>query len=194
MSSGTDSSTHENKTFEKVVYTGKEVRNKEFEQCTFKDCDLSDSLFIHNRFTECTFVGCNLSMTKLAGSSLRDVTFKQCKLLGVNFSECEDFLFSVRFEECILDYASFSRKKMPKTKFINTSLKQVTFAGANLSNSIFDQADLTDAIFNGTDLKEADFRTANNYAIDPELNAIKKAKFSLHGVAGLLTKYGIRIE
>lgn len=189
-----DSSAHEHKTFEKLIYSGKEVKNKEFEQCTFKDCDLSDGLFLNNRFTECVFMGCNLSMTKLAGSSLRDVIFKQCKLLGVNFSECEDFLFSVRFENCILDYASFMKKKMTKTKFVNTSLKQVAFTGANLSNAVFDNCDLADAIFNGTDLKEADFRTANNYVIDPELNAIKKAKFSLYGIVGLLTKYGINVE
>jgi fluoroquinolone resistance protein len=189
-----EATTHENKTFEKVIYCGKEVKNKEFEHCTFKDCDLSDSLFLNNRFTECIFTGCNLSMTKLAGSSLRDVSFKHCKLLGVNFSECEDFLFSVHFENCILDYASFVRKKMTKTKFIHTSLKQVAFSGSNLSQAVFDHSDLADAVFNGTDLKEADFRTANNYVIDPELNSIKKAKFSLHGVVGLLVKYGIRIE
>jgi len=189
-----DAASHENKTFEKVIYSGKEVRNKEFEQCTFKDCDLSDSVFSNNRFTECVFIGCNLSMTKLSGSSLRDVTFKQCKLLGVNFSECEDFLFSVQFEGCILDYASFMKKKMTKTKFIHSSLKQVVFSQANLANSVFDHTDLADAVFNGTELKEADFRTADNYVIDPELNNIKKAKFSLHGVVGLLTKYGIRIE
>jgi fluoroquinolone resistance protein len=185
---------HEGKLFEKINYSGKEVKNREFEQCTFKDCDLSNSIFTHNRFTECVFIGCNLSMTKLGGSSLRDVTFKQCKLLGVNFSECEDFLFSVRFESCILDYASFMKKKMTKTKFIDTSLKHVVFSNANLSNAVFDNSDLADAVFNGTDLKEADFRTASNYMIDPELNAIKKAKFSLHGISGLLTKYGIRIE
>jgi fluoroquinolone resistance protein len=186
--------THEGKLFEKIIYAGKEIKNREFEQCTFKDCDLSDSIFTYNRFTECVFIGCNLSMTKLANSSLRDVTFKQCKLLGINFSECEDFLFSVRFENCILDYASFMKKKMPKTKFIHTSLKQVVFSNANLSHSVFDHCDLADAIFNGVDLKEADFRTANNYVIDPELNSLKKAKFSLHGISGLLTKYGIRIE
>ncbi len=73
-------------------------------------------------------------------------------------------------------------------------MKQVVFTNANLSNSVFDNTDLADAVFNGTDLKEADFRAANNYIIDPELNNIKKAKFSLHGVVGLLAKYSIRIE
>ena len=185
---------YEGQLFEKVIYTGKVIKKREFEQCTFKDCDLSDSTFTYNRFTECVFIGCNLSMMKLANTSLRDVTFKHCKLLGVNFSECEDFLFSVRFENCMLDYASFMKKKMTKTKFIHTSLKQVAFTNVNLSNAVFDNCDLADAVFNGTDLKEADFRTANNYIIDPELNNIKKAKFSLHGVVGLLAKYVIHIE
>ena len=83
---------------------------------------------------------------------------------------------------------------MTKTKFIDTSMKQVVFTNANLSQSVFDNTDLADAVFNGVELKEADFRTAYNYAIDPELNNIKKARFSLHGVVGLLAKYGIRIE
>ncbi len=83
---------------------------------------------------------------------------------------------------------------MTKIKFVHTSLKQVVFTNANLFQAVFDHCDLSDAIFNGTDLREADFVTAHNYSIDPELNTIKKAKFSLDGVVGLLAKYAIRIE
>jgi fluoroquinolone resistance protein len=43
-------------------------------------------------------------------------------------------------------------------------------------------------------LEKADFRTAYNYSIDPEKNRIKKAKFSIFGVTGLLDKYDIEIE
>jgi hypothetical protein len=43
-------------------------------------------------------------------------------------------------------------------------------------------------------LKKADLRTAYNYHIDPESNKLKKAKFSLQGLPGLLDKYGIDIE
>ncbi len=39
-----------------------------------------------------------------------------------------------------------------------------------------------------------DFRTSFNYSIDPQLNRIKKAKFSLPGIAGLLDKYDIVID
>ena len=37
-------------------------------------------------------------------------------------------------------------------------------------------------------------RTAYNYAIQPDSNRIKKARFSLQGVRGLLEKYDIVIE
>jgi hypothetical protein len=43
-------------------------------------------------------------------------------------------------------------------------------------------------------LEKVDFRTAVNYAFDPNSNKIKKAKFSLMGLAGLLSKYDIDIE
>ena len=43
-------------------------------------------------------------------------------------------------------------------------------------------------------LEKADFRGAFNYSLDPELNRIKGARFSPAGLAGLLGKYGIRID
>jgi hypothetical protein len=43
-------------------------------------------------------------------------------------------------------------------------------------------------------LEKADFRSAFNFSIDPEMNRMKKAKFSRTGVFGLLHKYNIEIE
>jgi hypothetical protein len=45
-----------------------------------------------------------------------------------------------------------------------------------------------------TVLEKADFRTANNYSIDLELNSVKNAKLSTSGIIGLLDKYHIIIE
>jgi hypothetical protein len=42
-------------------------------------------------------------------------------------------------------------------------------------------------------MEKADFRSAFNYSINPEINRIKKAKFSLTGLQGLLGKYDIEI-
>jgi uncharacterized protein YjbI with pentapeptide repeats len=84
--------------------------------------------------------------------------------------------------------------KLKNTRFKKCSLQEVDFAGADLTNSAFDGCDLTRTIFDQTILEKADFRTAGNYSIDPTKNRMKKAKFSLPGVLGLLSKFNIEIE
>ncbi|HLA57087.1 MAG TPA: pentapeptide repeat-containing protein [Flavobacterium sp.] len=180
-------------TFEKEVYINQTLNNREFDGCIFKHCDFSNSDFSLNTFSDCEFIDCNLSMTKLKGSSLKSVIFRECKLLGIQFHECEDFLFDVTFTDCALDYASFANKKMPKTHFTNCSLKEVSFIGTDLTKSVFENCNLEHAIFNDTKLNEANFMTAYNYTIDPEFNPMKKAKFAMQGIPGLLEKYDIKI-
>lgn len=188
-----ESTIHEDKTFEQINYTDKVIQGREFQSCTFKKCDFSNSDFSRNKFLECTFIECNLSLMKLGNSVLTDVVFKDCKILGVNFSECQDFLFSVSFTSCTLDYALFAGKKMLKTKFTRCSLKEANFTNANLSGAIFEESDLERTIFNRTDLTSANLLTASNYTIDPELNTLKKAVFSLHGLPGLLAQHQIKV-
>jgi hypothetical protein len=53
---------------------------------------------------------------------------------------------------------------------------------------------LTDALFDRSVLEKADFTSAVHYRIDPNINQIKKAKFSLEGLPGLLSAYQIEIK
>ncbi len=188
-----DEAEYDGKTFEKINYAGETITGKEFQDCIFKNCDFSGTQLLKNKFLDCLFSDCNLSMTKLSGSTISNAEFKNCKLLGVIFSECQDFLFSVGFRNCILDYSSFFGKKMLKTLFIQSSLKEVNFTGAILSGSVFDQSDMSGAVFNQTNLTSANFVTAFNYAIDPEFNDLQKAAFAVDGLAGLLTRYNLKI-
>jgi uncharacterized protein YjbI with pentapeptide repeats len=68
------------------------------------------------------------------------------------------------------------------------------FAECDLTNSVFDNCDLINASFDHTNLEKVDFRTPSNYSFDPEINRIRRAKFSIDGVSGLLGKYDIDIE
>jgi uncharacterized protein YjbI with pentapeptide repeats len=185
---------HENKTFDKVNFSQNELKNRSFEKCIFTNCDFSNSSLAHNIFIDCKFIGCNMAMTKLHRAQVKDVSFKDCKLIGVNFNESNDFLFCVSFENCIMDYVSFFGKKIIKTLFSCCSLKESNFSNADLTSSIFKECNLERAIFNDTQLKNTDFTTAYNFSIDPEVNFIKKAKFSKNSLEGLLTKYDITIE
>jgi hypothetical protein len=53
---------------------------------------------------------------------------------------------------------------------------------------------LSGAVFDTTNLEKADFRTSVNYSIDPALNRLKKTKFSLSEIYGLLYKLDIEID
>ena len=73
-------------------------------------------------------------------------------------------------------------------------MQETDFSESDLTSSIFDNCDLTQAIFDNTILEKVDFRTSYNYSIDPEINRIKKSRFSILGISGLLDKYDIEIE
>ncbi len=84
--------------------------------------------------------------------------------------------------------------KIRKTIFKNSQLQEVDFAQADLSQVIFENCNLAQASLDHTRLDKTDFRTAYNYSIDPEINRIKKAKFSVLGLSGLWDKYDLDIE
>ncbi|MCO4292750.1 pentapeptide repeat-containing protein [Solitalea sp. MAHUQ-68] len=83
---------------------------------------------------------------------------------------------------------------LKKTTFDNCDLTQVDFTETDLLGAIFKTCNLNGAIFDNSILEKADFRTSFNYTIDPENNRIKKARFDLQGIPGLLAKYDITVE
>lgn len=171
-----------------------EFAGAEFENCTFAGCNLSNADFTSTRFVDCSFVTCNLSLITLSQTVFRDVKFNQCKMLGLLFYNCHPAGLSVTFDGCTVNHSSFYKAKLKKTIFNNTQLQEVDWTECDLTNSVFNHCDLLGAKFENSILEQVDFRTAFNYSIDPQLNRIKKAKFSVKGIAGLLDKYDIKIE
>ncbi|MFA6058534.1 MAG: pentapeptide repeat-containing protein [Taibaiella sp.] len=182
------------RTFDKVIFVQQPLATGEYEGCTFNQCDFSGIDLSNVVFSDCTFSGCNLSMVKLAKTAFREVIFKDCKMLGLHFDTCNPFGLSFRFEHCTLNHSSFYQAKIKKTVFNNVQLHEADFTDCDLSQSIFSNCDFSGATFDNTNIEKADLRTSFNYSIDPEKNKIKKARFSIPGVIGLLDKYGIEIE
>jgi len=185
---------HEDQVFTSISYLGQKLTHTEFDVCTFQNCNFSNADLTDSDFVNCRFENCNFSMAKLSGSGMKDVRFTDCKLIGINFDSCSDFLFAVNFQKCVLDYSSFVKKKMRKTKFAECSLNEVDFSDADLSMVDFHNCNLHQSVFHQTNLEKADFLSAVNYSFDPEINKIRKAKFSYSGISGLLRKYNIEIE
>lgn len=184
----------EDETFEKIDFSANALPRGDYDHCIFISCNFSGADLSGIHFSACEFTGCNFSMANLAGTALKDVKFKDCKLLGLHFEYCNDFLFSIDIDTCLLNLSSFYKMKLKKTRFKNSSLQEADFSEADLSAADFHNCDLLKAVFSNTILEKGDFRTAYNYSIDPARNRIKKARFSMEGIAGLLDGYDIVIE
>ncbi|MEO1448751.1 MAG: pentapeptide repeat-containing protein [Bacteroidota bacterium] len=165
-----------------------------YETCTFIRCQLEKADLSESAFIDCQFEDCDLSLVDVRDTALREVHFQGCKMVGLAFHNCHEFLFQVGFTDCNLHLSSFVERMLKHTRFKGCDLREVDFSQANLTKAIFDGCDLKDAIFERTNLVEADFRTARRFSIDPEMNPVKKARFSQDGLAGLLHKYQLRIS
>ncbi|MFL5763393.1 MAG: pentapeptide repeat-containing protein [Bacteroidia bacterium] len=184
----------QDKSFSSGDFQSGAFQGREYENCTFSNCDFSGVNFSGIIFSGCTFNSCNLSLIKTDKTAFRNIVFRDCKMLGIRFDLCNEFGLSFTFENCILNHSSFYKRKIRETTYKNVSLQEVDFSFCDLTNSVLNNCDLLNAAFSGSILEKCDLRSAYNYSIDPELNKIKKAKFSRTGIDGLLHKYDISIE
>ncbi|TLU55342.1 MAG: pentapeptide repeat-containing protein [Chlorobium sp.] len=184
----------ENKVFEKISFNEHSLVKGIFEECTFNNCNFNSVDLSGITFRTCSFNNCDCSLTKLKSTILQDVRFVNSKLLGVQFHECNGFLLRLYFENCMLKLSVFYKLKLKNTAFKNCNLQEADFSEADLTGALFDNCDLLLATFMHTNLEKADFRSASHYSINPEINRIRKARFSIPGVTGLLTTYDIEIE
>lgn len=170
------------------------LQQGEYENCNFHELDLSETDFSQFKFINCSFNDCNLSLSRLSKTAFQDVRFKGCKMMGWRMDQCSDFGLQVQFEQCILQHASFYKKKLARTRFENCQLQEADFSECDLSHAEFVNCDLNLAVFANTNLEKADLRTASRYTIDPDQNRLKRAKFSWPALAGLLNKYDVDLS
>lgn len=184
----------EDDNFLNVDFTASALARADYENCLFDNCNFSNLNLSNFNFTDCKFWGCNFSLVQLNKTGFQDVVFKGCKLLGLHFDECSEFKFSVEFDDCMLDMSSFYKRKMKNQVFRNCSSQQVDFAECDLTAAHFSDSDLNKATFDRTILDKANFKTAVNYSINPHVNSIKKAGFSLPAAIGLLDILDINVD
>ena len=181
-------------TFDQSSELPGEWSSHDFEKCTFRKLDLSGASFVKSNFTNCHFDECNLSKVNVGNTKFDEVTFVKCRLVQVDFGHCNAFGFSVGFQGCDLDFAVFLNRNMKKTRFRTCSLKEAHFLKCDLTGAAFIECDLELAKFGENNLTQADFTSSYNIRLNPDDNKLKKAKFSLRHLPGLLSKYELDIK
>lgn len=184
----------EDRVFERADFVKEPLPKSDHERCRFVRCNFAQADLSGIVFTECVFEECDLSLARLTRTAFRTVTFTGCKMLGLSFDACNAFLFAIAPTDCLMDSCSFRGMRLERMRYMNCRLHGAEFGAAKLHGALLQNCDLLNAAFEDTDLRMADLRTAFNFHIDPDANAIKGARFSQAGLGGLLGKYGIVID
>lgn len=184
----------EDKEFKNIHFAKDALVNGKYDNCTFVACIFSEADLFEVAFIDCEFVDCDFTNQPLAQTVFRDVRFVNCKLLGLHFEHCNTLLISMTFEGCQMKLSSFYQLNLKQTHFSHCNLQELDLTEADLTEAVLDDCDLAGAIFDRTVLEKADLSTSYNYIINPEMNRVKKAKFSTDGLAGLLTQYDIVVK
>ncbi len=180
------------KTFD--VKNTRELPFGEYERCTFKGLNFTQLDLSQYILTDCSFVDCNLTMTKLRNSALRKVYFEGCKIMGINFDDCNNFGINIGFSTCNINNCTFTGLFLTKTKFEVCDIHDCDFTQTNLSESSFLRCSLRGSTFERSTLEKVDFRYSTFITLDPSKNKLRKAKFQLDQLPGLLKVYQIEVE
>jgi len=183
---------HEDKIFENISYEEMHITGRNFDNCRFYKSSLKGCVLQQCTFDKCTFEECDLSLMKFLSTSFSDVKIINCKAIGIIWADTISAL-SVNFDHSRISFSSFYGKQLKKSRFINCAANDVDFTGCNLSQASFTGSDLQNAKFENTDLTRADFVGAKNYRIQPGMNKIKNAKFSLPEALSFLDSLDIQI-
>lgn len=181
------------KKFDSDDFSKISVYSNEYEKCAFKNCNFTDASLVNLQFFDCEFINCNFTMTKLQKSGFKDCFFDGCKLIGINFGDCNKFMFSANYKDSIINFCFFNKNNIQKTRFEKCHIEETTFSESDLSEVLFENCDLSMSTFEKCNLTKTDFVSSRNYVFNPEENKIKKTKISVEGAIGLLGRFDLYI-
>jgi fluoroquinolone resistance protein len=183
--------------FKKVVLRHGTISRVEFHACAFLKCTFSETTFAGCRFVDCAFKNCDLSLASLQGSAFQNTRFSDSQLIGVDWTQTTWadirtlLMRPVDFFSCALNHSTFMGLSMRHVQLEKCVAHEVSFEEADLTRASCTFTDFSGSRFLRTNLSEADFTGASNYTISPQLNTLKKTKFSLPEAMALL--YGLDI-
>lgn len=165
----------------------------DYENCTFKTCDLANIDLSRSSFVDCEFLDCNLSNAKILETSFQDCYFKNCKMLGLRFDSCNTFSLSMQFQNCNLSESVFFGLDLQKSNFNACELGHCDFGDAKLNNISLKDSNLKGCIWGNTHLDKANLQGVQNLELNPQENHIQGIKLQAESLIGLLREFQIEL-
>lgn len=137
------------------------VKNIEFTNCYFGDCEILNMSFINCKFTSCDFYdidlgnivfeNCVFESCEIERASFETIDFK--KSLFSNFTSSSLNFIDVEFSNCQINQSKFSNVEIFHTKttnntmFLDSVFIDTTFSESNFDNTLFERVDFNATSF-----------------------------------------------
>ncbi len=188
--------------FERDVYTGEtfadldltehQVADKEFYNCTFRNCKLGVTAWPACRFESCIFDDCDLVRMNPTRAGLHGVELKRCRLMGIDWSHVSRNP-ELKFTECNMRYSSFVGINLRKTEFFRCAVVDSHFNDTLLNEATMHECDLAHTTFRRCDLTKADLSQTRGVFIDPKENIVKNLRIPLEAAVALALEAGMKV-
>ncbi|MAD61851.1 MAG: hypothetical protein CMH49_10135 [Myxococcales bacterium] len=145
-----------------------------FENCTFKDSDLSNL-----NFESCVFDHCH---------------FEACRLIGSQFIQSSDKKQQISFKDCDLSLSNLSQMNLEGVSFSHCNCSDVDFSYSNLTMAQFIETQVHQALFENSNLSEAELSGALGEQFDPSLNQMTNATVTISTAIRLVENLGLKVR
>ena len=169
-----------------------------FEACTFQGlktpadpADRRAQRLVGYRFEECTFKQSDLSNIDIRDAAFQDVRFEDCKLQGLRWDAASAMNFACAWTRCNMDFAVFEGLDLRHCRFVEVRMQEADLGRTLCQTLHFAHSSFPGTTWSGADCSGADFTTTEELTIDPDSTRLRGAKFRADQLAGLLTKHGL---
>lgn len=146
--------------FDACKFIGIVFKFTNFTNCTFKDCDFSESILESVGFSGCKFPGSKLSFLDFGNASVSACSFNEAIAEGCVFQKLKSGSKVDRKKFDLTDCA-FDNAVLSKSVFVFCKLTGVGFQKSVLENTIFEKCDLEKTDFGEAKIAGGSFTDCN---------------------------------
>lgn len=145
----------ENVRLDRARFTACNFSYANLSNSSFREADLSNSMFVGTRLTACDFTRANLAGGRFIKADLREAILTGAVMqIGALTVQTQEGMVAKQFLPCI------SQSHLGSAQLINASLRGVQLRDSNLTDANFQGADLRGADLSNSILTGADFQDA----------------------------------
>ena len=178
----------ENEDFSDEIFTGIELKRREYVDCNFGDADFSGL----SEIGDCIFNGCDFSSVSLNGLEIAHCSFLNCNfrfanLFAVVFRECKmtgSLFFEADCSVMTIAGGDWSYTQLQHVEFDRKEMEDISFRGADLTGAVFSRStvrgcDFSEAVVREMRITDCDLRGSDTSYMDITAVHFKNTKLDL---------------